>query len=522
MKRLLLLLILFSFNHCMQAQDIAWLQGDTIGYNSNPQYPLHKLAVTSQGVVIAKLSVSHQLYGLEILGDYAIDNFDSTGSLLWRVDLSGKVVVTSLALDGAENIYLGGAYMETMIIDGSDTLLNTGSGFDKNYFLMSFTPQGLLRWSKNLSLTNTDIYAVTTMESDANGSVWYVSQRLSIFGHRIAQLDSNGNEGVSYSTSQTRLCNSISFDADNNLYLAGAAESGSININGLTEIVPENYMMFVSRINNSGQTSWIRYAIDITFQTPQVVALPNGDAILGGNNFDSTTWGAINFPDNYFGTNFFLTRVDSNANFLWGYGLPLNDTGYYNIGSGHFFDVDASENIYVTGTIQGTIHFSPTLVVNSGLPATYNLGILKFDGNGQVLSLKLGGAVSANYPQDLRMSGVGQGYVAATVIGEAIFDSLTSGVTGLQSALLIRFDDSNSTTNIAALDQTEFNAYPNPFTDRLILSGVDEKAKIEILNVFGSVVTEQFVMNGEITLPSLAKGIYFLRIGNRVMRVVKS
>ena len=88
--------------------------------------------------------------------------------------------------------------------------------------------------------------------------------------------------------------------------------------------------------------------------------------------------------------------------------------------------------------------------------------------------------------------------------------------------MLIRFDDSNSTTNIAALDQTEFNAYPNPFTDRLILSGVDEKAKIEILNVFGSVVTEQFVMNGEITLPSLAKGIYFLRIGNRVMRVVKS
>ena len=249
-------------------------RGDTIGYNSNPQYPLHKLAVTSQGVVIAKLSVSHQLYGLEILGDYAIDNFDSTGSLLWRVDLSGKVVVTSLALDGAEHIYLGGAYMETMIIDGSDTLLTTGSGFDKNYFLMSFTPQGLLRWSKNLSLTNTDIYAVTTMESDANGSVWYVSQRLSIFGHRIAQLDSNGNEGVSYSTSQTRLCNSISFDADNNLYLAGAAESGSLNINGLTEIVPENYMMFVSRINNSGQTSWIRFAIDITFQTPQVVALP--------------------------------------------------------------------------------------------------------------------------------------------------------------------------------------------------------------------------------------------------------
>lgn len=520
MKKLSLLFALLSMWLISTAQNIAWIQSDTIGSYTSPQYPLHKLATTSQGVVVAKLHASHQLYGSEILGDYALENTDSTGLLLWRVTLSGKVEVTALCVDGSENIFVGGEFMETLNINGTDSMQNTGSGLDKNFFLMCFSAQGTLLWKRNLSVTNSNIYKVTTMAKDANGLVWYVMQQFS-FEHHIIQLDANGNELLSYTTDGTRLCNSISFDANNNLYLAGATESGTININGFTETVPESYMMFVSRINNAGQTSWVRFGSDITFQTPQVVALPNGDAILGGSIFDSTTWGTIHFTDIYFGTNFFLTRVDSNANFLWGYSLPVNDTGYYDVGSGHFFDVDSDENIYVTGTIQGTIHFTPSLVVNSGLPANYNLGILKLDGNGQVLSLKLGGGMSSNYPQDLRMSGVDKGYVVATILGEAIFDSLTTGVAGLQSALLIRFDDGNLTSEIEQVNEKEWSVYPNPFTDLVMLQGINKKTKVELLNVLGCVVSEQYTMNGEIKLPSLSKGVYFIRIGGRVERLVK-
>ncbi len=522
MKKIILLIVFISIVRFTQAQQISWLQSDTIRYNANPQTPLHKLAVTGQGAVVAKLSVSHQIYASYTYGDYNLDNLDSSGTLLWRIALSGKVVVTALACDGADNIYVGGEYMETMLINGVDSLMNTSSGFDQNYFLMNFSPQGVLRWKKNLSLTNTDIQEITTLEKDANGFVWYVYQHYLSFRHEIIQLDNNGNELLTYSTNRTRACNSISFDAANNLYLAGATESGTITINGLDETVPEPYMMFVSRINNSGQTSWVRFGVDITFQTPQVVALPNGDAILGGTNFDSTSWGSIIFPDNFFGTNFFLTRIDSNANFLWGYGLPLNDTGYYSIGSGHFFDVDADDTIYVTGTIQGTIHFTPTLVVNSGLPATYNLGILKLDGTGQVQSLKLGGAMNSNYPQDLRISGIGKGYVQATIGGEAIFDSLTTGLTGSLSAALIHFDENNSTTGIHSINDASFIAYPNPFNDRLVLDGLKEKVKIEIFDALGCLVHEQFAMNGEMKLPSLSRGIYFLRINNKLMRIVKA
>ena len=522
MNKLLLLLFVLLISRATMAQNIVWTQSDTIAYTSNPQYPLHKLATTGQGIIVARINASHQLYGTDILGDYAIDHIDSTGSLLWRVMVYGKVEVTALAIDGTENIYVGGEYMETMNLNGIDSLTNTGNGFNLNFFIMCISPQGVLLWKKNLSLLNANIHALTTMTKDANGFVWYVIQRSLTFEHQITQLDNNGNELTTYTTNNTRLCSSISFDANNNLYLAGATENGTININGYSETVPESYMMFLARINNAGQTSWVRFASDITFQTPQVVALPNGDAILGGTLFDSTTWGAIHFPDNYFGTNFFMSRVDSNANFLWGFSVPPNDTGYYDVGSGHFFDVDINENIYVSGIIQGTIHFSPSLVVNSGIPASYNLGILKFDGNGQPLSLKLGGSFNSNYPQDLVMSGVDQGYLVATIRDEAIFDSLTTGVAGLQSALVVRFDDGNIMTSITPIKENNLTVYPNPFIDRLMIRGIDRRTKVELLNVLGSIVLEQFTSNGEIKFPILGKGIYFLRVGDQMTKLIKA
>ena len=199
----------------------------------------------------------------------------------------------------------------------------------------------------------------------------------------------------------------------------------------------------------------------------------------------------------------------------------MNDTGYFDVGSGNLFDIDADENIYVTETMEGTIHFTPSLVVNSGLPATYNLGILKLNGRGQVLSLKLGGGMNTNYPQDLWMCGVDKGYVVATILGEAIFDSLSSGVAGLQSALVIRFDNGSATTGINPVNRKEWSVYPNPFIDRLVLQGFDGKVKVELLNVLGKIVSEQYTINGEIKLPSLAKGIYFLRVGNQVKPLVK-
>ena len=522
MKKYLLLLSLVMISSLAFAQNISWLQSDSISLTTNPQLPLHKLALTANGAVLAKTTATHQLYGSFGFGDYVVDKVDTGGMLLFRVHLYGKIVVTAIATDGSDNIYVSGKYMETLYINGNDSLTNTGTGFNHNYFLMSFTPQGVLRWKKNLTLTNSDIYEITTMEKDANGAVWYVWQQSTAFNHHIVQLDTNGNEIQSYTTSNTRLCSSISFDPNNNLYLAGSTESGTITINGYSETVPEQYMMFASRINSGGQTSWVEFAYDITFQDPQIVALGNGDAILGGTNMDSTNWGTINFPDNFFGTNIFVTRIDSTSNFLWGYALPLNDTGYFAVGKGHFFDVDSDHNIYIGGTVQGTIHFTPGIVIHQGLPATYNMAILKLDGNGQVISLKTGGTMNANYPQEIRISDVEQGFMSASIRGEATFDAQTTGTAGVTSSMLLRFDDSNFTSGVENLSSDALLAYPNPFSNQLKIVGMKNNVSVQLYDITGKLTYSTKVMNEVIQLPELVSGVYLLHIGDKVVRLVKA
>ncbi|MFN8166131.1 MAG: T9SS type A sorting domain-containing protein [Bacteroidia bacterium] len=340
--------------------------------------------------------------------------------------------------------------------------------------------------------------------------------------HHIVQLDTNGNELLSYTTSNTRLYGNIVFDANNNMYLSGSTQSGTVDINGFSQTVPEQYMMFVSRINNAGQTSWIEFAYDITFQDPQVVALSNGDAILGGTNMDSTHWGNLDFPDNFFGTNIFLTRIDSTANYLWGYSLPVNDTGYFATGTGHFFDVDSADNIYVCGSVQGTLHFSPTIAVQMGLPATYNMAILKLDGNGQILSLKTGGTMNSNYPQEIRMNGREQGFLTASIGGEATFDAQTTGTAGVTSSMLLRFDDSNFTSGIKNLSSDALLAYPNPFSNQLKIVGVKNNEPVQLYDISGKLTHTTKVMNEVIQLPELVSGVYLLHIGEKVVRLVKA
>ncbi|MFN8166132.1 MAG: hypothetical protein U0X76_08185 [Bacteroidia bacterium] len=177
MKKFLLLLMFVVLNFCLFAQNISWLQSDSISLIANPQIAAHKLAVSTTGAIAAKEISINQIYSSDGFGDYIVDNVDTGGSLLNRIHVDGKLVVTGLATDQAGNIFIGGKFMDKLYINGVDSLVNTGGGFDRNFFLMSFTSQGVLRWKRNLSLTNSDIYDITTMERDANGAIWYVWQQ---------------------------------------------------------------------------------------------------------------------------------------------------------------------------------------------------------------------------------------------------------------------------------------------------------------------------------------------------------
>ncbi|WP_430813926.1 T9SS type A sorting domain-containing protein [Carboxylicivirga sp. RSCT41] len=76
------------------------------------------------------------------------------------------------------------------------------------------------------------------------------------------------------------------------------------------------------------------------------------------------------------------------------------------------------------------------------------------------------------------------------------------------------------TTSLNRRMQEALSLYPNPFNDRLCISGLDARTAVEVYNVMGVMVSKQDCQQ-QINLSHLQSGIYLLKIGNDIYKVQK-
>jgi hypothetical protein len=67
----------------------------------------------------------------------------------------------------------------------------------------------------------------------------------------------------------------------------------------------------------------------------------------------------------------------------------------------------------------------------------------------------------------------------------------------------------------------QLKVYPNPFTDRLVISGIDRTEKISITDVSGRMIHVAYSENGILDLRALKPGLYFLQTGNKITKIQK-
>jgi hypothetical protein len=68
---------------------------------------------------------------------------------------------------------------------------------------------------------------------------------------------------------------------------------------------------------------------------------------------------------------------------------------------------------------------------------------------------------------------------------------------------------------------TQLKIYPNPFTDRIVISGLDRTEKISITDLSGRAITVPNPVNGAFYVHNLKPGFYLLHIGNKVTKIQK-
>ncbi|MBK8367727.1 MAG: SBBP repeat-containing protein [Bacteroidetes bacterium] len=318
---------------------------------------------------------------LTALGSYDIfvSKFDASGNLIWVKSMGGPSWDNgfSIAVDISGNVYSTGVFSGTADFDPNSNVINLTSAGSYDIFVLKLDTYGNYLWAKKMGGTLTDnalaltidascnVYTTGTFLGTADFDPSATTVNLNSVGADdifISKLDSAGNYVFAkrMGGSQTDVAYSITVDALGNIYTTG-------DFYGTADFDPS--------ISIANLTS------------------------VGANDI-------------------FISKLNSNGNFVWaksmGGASPENSRSIV---------VDASGNIYTTGSFYGATDFDPNGgIANLVSNGSYDIFVSKLDSSGNFIWAKNMGGVSADFGFSIAVDGVSNVYTTGTIAGTADFD----------------------------------------------------------------------------------------------------
>lgn len=274
--------------------------------------------------------------------DAFISKHDGAGSLIWAKRLGGTAGTTAeaITIDANNNIYIAGAFGGTADFDPGPGVYNLTSAGGADVYTMKLDSAGNLIWVKQLAgISNAATRGVAV---DSTGSVYTIGSF----------------QGM------------VDFDPSPSTYNLTAA----------------SFDVFVSKLDSAGGFLWAKQFVATSFTDAIGGAIDSNNNLVTIGLFQDT----VDFdpgPGTYTlssaGSNdVFISKLDSSGNLVWA--RQLGGISQDSISS---IAIDNANNIYTTGSFQGTVDFDPG-------PGVYNLTagppcfILKVDNSGGLIWAK--------------------------------------------------------------------------------------------------------------------------------------
>ncbi|MBK7886959.1 MAG: hypothetical protein IPJ86_06525 [Bacteroidetes bacterium] len=228
------------------------------------------------------------LFGQDAFGIVHIDAVDASGNTLRSLQLGSKVTIHDLVTDLDDNLIIAGSFMETLNIDGQDTMQNSGGSLNVDPFLICFDSTGNFRWKRNLNPGILTTLNLSTLSLSPSGKVYYATDDFT--DGKITGLDSMGNDDGQIIINGAKTIGDFKFDPFGNIFVTGSTSIGTFSVGTFSINVPEQYMIFIARINPAAQATFVQLAHDVTFQHPNVVTDTDGNAYVAGHLMDTLSW----------------------------------------------------------------------------------------------------------------------------------------------------------------------------------------------------------------------------------------
>jgi hypothetical protein len=522
--------LLVSTGH---AQQVDWLTSAPVTFNSNPSMT-DQVLTSAPGYLVGMRQLSGVfVYGQNVYGEAMLERIDpADGSQLWSCVLFDSVSVEAATVSPDGIAYFAGRFMGSLgLCDGS--ILGSVPGqqiWTENLFLIAIDlNNGLIQWTRNVSIAHPQAFPAASLTIDPQGHLWYGISEWGV--GRVIRVDEQGDDVETRLIDGVRLLGTIDFDPWGGLYVSGSADDSGFAFGGQSyqNYGSTGYCMFVLRYKPDGTAGFAKFAEDQTFQNPTVVATSDGHAYLGGDLLDSTTWGgSVHFNGPNWVYDAFLTKLDSTGQFLWGAeSAPPGGTitGDMYRAKGPCIAVDASDNVYLIGTLRGIVDWGSG-VVSTGIIGDQTMSIVAFTPGGAP-QWAATSAPTGSFSEARTLTAMAElntVHFAGHINTDFTFPPQSTNIGGAQAAMVGRLVGISTGVHDVLMEQG-LALWPSPATDVLYIEldgTVTQPAAL--LNSAGQVVRSLMLFPGRNTLDvgALASGLYLLRTADgRSLRVVK-
>ncbi|MCS3799085.1 T9SS type A sorting domain-containing protein [Niastella sp. OAS944] len=307
---------------------------------------------------------------------------DADGNFVWAKSLTSSKsgFACAITVDGAGNVYTTGSFYEIMDFDpGPGTYnLDAGTEYSQDIFILKLDASGNLAWAKNIGSsggTNQGIgiavdavgnvyttgYFTRTADFDPGTGIQnlYGASDNDIF---ILKLNAAGDYvwAKKMGDNGVQRGGSIAVDASQNVYTTGYFE-GTVNFDpgsGVHQLMSNgNADVYVSKLDAAGDYVWAVSVGSTGTDEGQSLALDNlNNVYLTGRfindvDFDPGT-GTHNLTSAAGSSDIFLLKLDASG--AWQWAANLGSSGEDN---GVAIAVTANDNVYTTGSFEGTVDF---------------------------------------------------------------------------------------------------------------------------------------------------------------------
>lgn len=474
--------------------------------------------------------------------DTYISKLDVAGNFVWAKSIGAGLTDYGqlMEIDASGNIYFAGYFYGTTDFDPNAGVYNLTTSGSSDIYICKLTSLGNFVWAKNMGGSDYDFpnslaldtegniyttgYFMETADFDPNAG----TENLTSVGDAdifISKLDSSGNfvwaksmGGKSYEEGI-----SIEVDISGSVYSAGRFnDSTDFDPSAETTIlVPVGgFDIYISKLDSAGNFVWAKNigGLSSEFENSITVDASGNVYTTGAFNdivdFDPNEGTYILESGGSSSYDVFISKLDASGNFVWAKNLggPGSEMGYS-------ITVDASANVYTTGSFTGIADFDPNAgIYNLNSAGDKDIFISKLDASGNFVWAKSMGGGLEDIGKSIVVDASYKVYTTGSYQGTADLDP-SEGILNFTSAGEIdtfihkMFQGTLSINEISS----EFSIYPNPSKGEITIKLSDNigNCTLRVNNLLGEVLHSEIVSGQSTNLNlDLKKGLYFISLYN--------